>query len=72
MTGTILTAAAVVVDGRVYRPGWLEVTGDRIVAAGRGPAPRPADLDLGDHTVVPGFVDIHCHGGGGGAFTVWE
>ena len=70
MTGTVLTAAAVVADGQVHRPGWLQVIGDRIGAAGGGPAPRAADVDLGDQTVVPGFVDIHCHGGGGGAFTV--
>ena len=69
MSDTILTAAAVVVDGKVHRPGWLEIAGDRIGAAGQGQPHRPADVDLGDQTVVPGFVDIHCHGGGGGAFT---
>ena len=37
-------------------------------AVGAGAPPRPADLALGAVTVVPGFVDIHVHGGGGGAF----
>ena len=70
MTGTVLTAAAVVVNDQVHRPGWLEITGGRIAAVGAGQPPRAADVDLGEQTVVPGFVDIHCHGGGGGAFTV--
>ncbi|MFZ0531404.1 MAG: amidohydrolase family protein, partial [Propionicimonas sp.] len=47
--------------------GWLEVDGDRIVAAGTGPAPRPADHWL-EGTVVPGYVDVHSHGGGGSSF----
>ncbi len=28
----------------------------------------PVVLDLGDVTLVPGFVDLHCHGGGGASF----
>jgi N-acetylglucosamine-6-phosphate deacetylase len=69
----IITAAAVVAGGQVLRPGWLAVVDDRVVGYGAGPAPRSTapdrgDLDLGDHTVVPGFVDIHVHGGGGGTF----
>ena len=48
-------------------PGWVEVSGERIAAAGPGPAPRPADEHLAG-TLVPGFVDVHCHGGGGASF----
>lgn len=29
----------------------------------------PADVDLPDATVVPGFVDMHVHGGGGAAYS---
>ena len=50
-------------------PGWLAVDGDTIVEVGAGRPPRHPDLDLGDRIVVPGFVDIHVHGGGGGSFT---
>ena len=47
-------------DGRVI------VDGPRIV----GSAPDDADvLDLSGHWLVPGFVDIHNHGGGGASFT---
>ena len=40
-----------------------------MIAVGAGPAPRPADRDLGAVTVVPGFVDTHLHGGGGANFS---
>ncbi|KAB7745398.1 N-acetylglucosamine-6-phosphate deacetylase [Nostocoides sp. F2B08] len=48
--------------------GWVEVAGDRVVALGSGLAPGPVDLDLSSATITPGFVDMHVHGGGGGAF----
>src|ERR1700741_5017479 len=41
-----------------------------VAAVGAGAAPRAADRDLGAATVVPGFVDTHVHGGGGGNFNV--
>lgn len=47
--------------------GYLEVAGDRIVAAGEGAPPRPADEHLAG-IVVPGYVDVHSHGGGGASF----
>lgn len=64
----LLTAAAVVTPARVLSPGWLHVDGDRIVEVGEGLPPSPPDLDLGAATVVPGFVDLHVHGGGGASF----
>jgi N-acetylglucosamine-6-phosphate deacetylase len=42
--------------------------GDRITATGDGAPPRPPDVDLGDGVLVPGFVDVHVHGGAGAAF----
>jgi N-acetylglucosamine-6-phosphate deacetylase len=65
--GTIVLADGVL-DGRICRPGWLEARGGRIVACGCGPPPRPADNDFPDATVVPGFVDMHVHGGGGASY----
>lgn len=50
-------------------PGWVAVEGERIVATGVGRPPRPADRELGAAVLVPGFVDLHVHGGGGGAYT---
>jgi N-acetylglucosamine-6-phosphate deacetylase len=64
----ILTAAQVVTPARILAPGWLHLDGDRIVEVGEGAPPRTPDLDLGAATVVPGFVDLHVHGGGGASF----
>ncbi len=52
----------------ILRPGWLRIEGDRVTAVGRGQPPESA-ADLGEKLIVPGFVDIHVHGGGGGSFT---
>lgn len=64
----LLTAGTVLTGASNLGAGWVETESDRIVGLGAGPAPRPADLDLGDVVVAPGFVDMHVHGGGGGAF----
>jgi N-acetylglucosamine-6-phosphate deacetylase len=58
-----------VVDGQVCRPGWLETSGRSIAGCGAGAAPRPPDVELPDSIVVPGFVDMHVHGGGGSSYT---
>jgi N-acetylglucosamine-6-phosphate deacetylase len=47
--------------------GWLETDGETITGIGAGDAPAGA-ADLGGKWVVPGFVDMHVHGGDGGAF----
>jgi N-acetylglucosamine-6-phosphate deacetylase len=65
---SVLTAAAVVTPDSVLRPGWVRTDGDRLVDVGGGRPAGQADLELGDVVVVPGFVDVHCHGGGGAAF----
>lgn len=62
---TIIAAAAVVLGGAVCRPGWVEVRGDQVLSCGSGAPPRAADFDFPDCVVVPGFVDMHVHGGGG-------
>jgi N-acetylglucosamine-6-phosphate deacetylase len=64
----IVTAAQVVTPARILAPGWLLLEGDRIADVGQGPPPRSPDLDLGEAVVVPGFVDLHVHGGGGASF----
>ncbi len=66
----VLRAGRVVTAHQVRRPGWLEVGGGRVLDGGAGEPPRPADVDLGEtSTVVPGFVDVHVHGGGGASFS---
>ena len=64
----ILTAATVLTGEYSHSPGWVEVDHGVISAVGSGVPPRPADVDLGDVVLTPGFVDMHVHGGGGGAY----
>jgi len=62
----IVLRAARLFDGksdRVVSPGLVVVTGSRITALGAGAAiPSGADtIDLGDTTLLPGFMDAHTH-----------
>lgn len=66
---SLITAGTVVLDARVCRPGWVHISGSRVLDCGPGPSPRPADIDLPDAVVVPGFVEMHVHGGGGASYT---
>lgn len=63
----LLSADTVVTGSELLRPGWIEVSDGAVASIGAGT--RAADHDLGAVTVVPGFVDIHTHGGGGANFT---
>ena len=65
---TVVAAARVVAGTVVHAPGWVSHEHGVITGIGAGRPDRPDD-DLGDAILVPGFVDIHVHGGGGGAFT---
>lgn len=54
---------------RVITDGWVHLAGGRVTAVGAGSQPAPpAEHEVRGHRVVPGFVDVHCHGGGGAAF----
>ncbi|MFE4517240.1 N-acetylglucosamine-6-phosphate deacetylase [Kitasatospora sp. NPDC056783] len=64
---TALAGARLVLPGGVVEGDRLSVEGERI--AGLGGDTTPGDLDLTGYTVVPGFVDLHVHGGGGAAYT---
>ena len=81
----LLAGGRVVTPDGVLDPGWIRVTAGRIEAVGHGPPgparPQAADwadgrarpgetiVDLAGRWVLPGFVDIHVHGGGGASFT---
>ncbi|TDD92658.1 N-acetylglucosamine-6-phosphate deacetylase [Saccharopolyspora karakumensis] len=68
----ILTGARVVTPGGVAQPGWVRVSAGEITAVGDGAVPQGPAIELSGRWLVPGFVDIHCHGGGGGSFTSLE
>ncbi|GII88578.1 N-acetylglucosamine-6-phosphate deacetylase [Sphaerisporangium siamense] len=61
-----LADARVVTPGGVHE-GWITIEDGRFTHIGHGTAPRDG-LGLGGRYVVPGFVDIHNHGGAGGSF----
>ncbi|GAA3444084.1 N-acetylglucosamine-6-phosphate deacetylase [Planomonospora venezuelensis] len=65
MTTTLADARVVTPEG--VHDGWLTIEDGRITHVGRGAAPGPGH-GLGGRYVVPGFVDIHNHGGAGGSF----
>ena len=65
----VVTAARVVTGSAVHAPGWVSVSGGRITGIGEGRPPAEPTLELGEATLVPGFVDIHVHGGGGAGYT---
>ncbi len=50
--------------GGALEDGWVEVEGERIVAAGTGAPPRPPD-ERHDGIVAPGLCDLQVNGAGG-------
>jgi N-acetylglucosamine-6-phosphate deacetylase len=69
MSLTLADARIVTPEG--VRDGWLTIEDGRITHVGQGTAPR-AGHGLGGRHVVPGFVDLHNHGGAGGSFPTGE
>jgi N-acetylglucosamine-6-phosphate deacetylase len=65
----LICAGTMVIDGQVCRPGWLQTSGRRVLACGPGSPPEAADANFPDSIVVPGFIDMHVHGGGGASYT---
>ncbi|KSW21534.1 N-acetylglucosamine-6-phosphate deacetylase [Cellulomonas sp. B6] len=71
LTGALVVRGDVVTPAEVLPDAAVAVRGDRIAwvgdaadvpAAHRPPRPAPGTL------VLPGLVDLHCHGGGGASF----
>ena len=58
-----------VATGDALRPGaWVALRDGLIADVGEGPSPAGfgTPVELGERLIVPGFVDVHVHGGGGG------
>ncbi|MFJ6667869.1 N-acetylglucosamine-6-phosphate deacetylase [Streptomyces sp. NPDC091383] len=62
----VLSGANVVLPTGTVKDGTVAVDGERIT--GTPPAGAPV-LDVSGHWLVPGFVDLHNHGGGGASFS---
>lgn len=68
MTTVFTGARKLDVDGEA-RDFWMLIEGDTITRTGIGVAPAADErVDVAGRWLVPGFIDLHCHGGGGHAF----
>jgi N-acetylglucosamine-6-phosphate deacetylase len=72
MTNVRFFGGSIVLEDRLLPRGEVDVTGDRITAVRPAPAaPVTAAeqvVDLGGGYLVPGYVDLHVHGGAGADF----
>ena len=67
----LVTNATLVLADRLLPNGWLLEDGGKILRYGSGDAPAADEtVDCGGKYLSPGFIDVHCHGGGGGRFGV--
>ncbi|MGW1158692.1 N-acetylglucosamine-6-phosphate deacetylase [Streptomyces sp. NPDC002513] len=62
----VLAGARVVLPTGIVDDGRVVVEGTRIAGT---PPPDAKTIDVRGHWLVPGFVDLHSHGGGGAAFS---
>jgi N-acetylglucosamine-6-phosphate deacetylase len=65
-TSKVLAGARVVLPTGIVDDGRVIVEGTRITGAAPEDAPV---LDVSGHWLVPGFIDLHNHGGGGASFS---
>ena len=63
----IIQARAAVVSSKLVGDTWLEISGNLIAQINAGVHPSPDQII--DGVLIPGFIDIHCHGGGGKYFS---
>ena len=63
----IIQAEQAVVEGKITESVWLEITDDLITSINHGVYPSPDQSITG--VLIPGFIDIHCHGGAGSYFS---
>ncbi|NJQ00275.1 N-acetylglucosamine-6-phosphate deacetylase [Streptomyces zingiberis] len=70
----VIGGGRVVTPGTVLDPGWVVVRNGVIDTVGAAPPAAPAEpvTDLSGCWLVPGYVDLHCHGGGGASYTDGE
>lgn len=60
----LIAAGKLVTGEELIEPGWLRIEGGRVEAIGTGEVEADHEYPL----VVPGFVDLHVHGGGGAGY----
>ena len=61
--------AVLILPDRLLPNGWLLTEDGKIARYGTGdPIPAEEMIDCQGQYLSPGFIDVHCHGGGGGSF----
>jgi N-acetylglucosamine-6-phosphate deacetylase len=72
MANLVFRGGTIVLPDSLLAGGQVEVTGASITAIRPAPCPTPEDaaqiVDLADGYLVPGYVDLHVHGGAGADF----
>jgi N-acetylglucosamine-6-phosphate deacetylase len=66
----VLTGPRIVTPDGVLDEGYLGIAGDEIVTIGAGRPDRGETVD--GAWILPGYVDVHNHGGGGYTFTTGD
>lgn len=75
---TVVHSSRLVAAGETTPDAWVRFEGGRVVARGTRDgwreltAPGDEVTDASGRLLVPGFIDLHCHGGGGVAFDEGE
>lgn len=72
---TVLAGVRVVTSSGVLDPGFVRIEQGSIAEVGPGSPAHPGRgevVDLGGGLLVPGFVDLHVHGGGGHTVTTGD
>ena len=63
----IIQASGAVIDGSLRADTWIETVKGKIVSVSAGKHSNPDKLI--DGILIPGFIDIHCHGGANSYFS---
>lgn len=70
---TLFTNATLVLPDSLRKNAWLLAENGKIALYGTGDAPQANEtFDCGGKFLSPGFIDVHCHGGGGGSFSAMD
>lgn len=65
--------ATLILPDRLQPDSWLQAENGRIARFGTGEPPAADEtVDCKGKYLSPGFIDVHCHGGGGGSFADLE
>lgn len=66
---TCFVHATLVLPDRLLPEAWLLTEEGKILHYGTGEPPAAVEtVDCGGNYLSPGFIDVHCHGGGGNSF----